>query len=219
MEYVTVVGVGSLMKEASARTSFPNLVHFRRGRVKGYERIFNIVSVTGIRKGTVNPESSEIAALASRKAEKSEEDMLVSLFEVPSNEMPAFYEREQRYIIEKVPCVDDTGKECEALMCLQNTDEQYFAENCKGDKDLFHERVGQYFTGRIWRYPGDPIVFPIPAYLALCREGAAELGEDCHVNFLRTTFLLDGRSLQQYLKDRPDVDKATRPITESPTSA
>ena len=45
-------------------------------------------------------------------------------------------------------------------------------------------------------------VLPNPEYLRICLEGAREWGEDFYEDFLRTTFLCDGRTLEEFVEDR-----------------
>lgn len=50
--------------------------------------------------------------------------------------------------------------------------------------------------------PSDRDLLPHPAYLDVCREGAASYGEAFRDDFDRTTRLADGRMLSEYLQSR-----------------
>ena len=47
---VTVAGYASLMDEASARATTPSLTNWRLATVRGYGRVFDLVSIVNIRK-------------------------------------------------------------------------------------------------------------------------------------------------------------------------
>ena len=209
----TLVGIGSLLSKESAERSF-EVSNFRKGRLDGWRRIFNLVGVTSIRAGRANLETGEIAALAASKNEKS--SILVSLFDVSEDSMVNYYIREQRYLHKKVLVKEDDGNHIEAIICCESTDEQYFDISCKGDQEVFDDIVGNHWNGPIWyNFPNGPppdlnppTVYPIRPYVRLCLSGAEYLDiMDC---FLDNTFLFDGRTLRQYLLDNPEIAEETK---------
>eukprot|EP01060_Flectonema_neradi_P038729 TRINITY_DN8230_c0_g1_i1.p2 TRINITY_DN8230_c0_g1~~TRINITY_DN8230_c0_g1_i1.p2 ORF type:complete len:250 (+),score=47.90 TRINITY_DN8230_c0_g1_i1:52-801(+) len=209
-----IVGIGSLLSKASAERSFP-VYNFRKARLHGWKRIFNLVGVHSIRTGRANLETLEVAALAA--AEDSNSSILVSLFEVPVDEMSQYYIREQRYVHRKVIVTEEDGSQTEAMICEQNTESQYLEVNCNGDKTIYNNIVGDVWKAPIWyNFPDGvppnldpPAVFPIRQYLRLCLSGAESLNiMDC---FLDNTFVYDGRTLRKYLSDNPDIAEETAP--------
>ena len=222
----TLIGVGSLMSEASARSSFA-LTDFRGGEVAGWERVFNLVSMTNIKRGATNFDTCEMSSLAARPIPAaraaSAQRMRVSLFEIPDSDLPEFYRRENRYQHKMVPYVDDNGGEGLGLLCVQNTDAGYKSVACKGDAAVYHDIVGQHWGGRLWYNWADDEgavapadlkparIFPVRYYLKLCRGGAASMSREAHENFMDTTFVYDGRSLREYCGDEAEVEAETKP--------
>ncbi len=68
----TVVGFGSLLSEASARTTFPNLNNFRVVRVKGYRRVFAHSPSVFVERGLASPGSMSQASLSAEPVFKTE---------------------------------------------------------------------------------------------------------------------------------------------------
>ena len=238
-EHITIIGYGSLLSERSARRTFPTLSHFRIGRLRGFKRIFNLVSVSLLRFHKVDPSSLELASVAARPLTADETDMLppmiVSAFEVPRSELPGYFEREDRYsycdaVFHPVTSTDtDIGSSqstsgaaaagccsslvnccgavrspscCSGLLCVEFTDEAYRAR-CQSN-DCYMEKVGQYYSGKLWR---DDIL-PARVYASFVLQSVYDLGPECYDNFLDTSFLADGRtSIRQYLQqpERSDL--------------
>lgn len=59
----------SLMDEKSARETTPSLRHFRYGRVDGYCRVFNLVSIVNIQRGAA--QGLHLATATARKMQVS----------------------------------------------------------------------------------------------------------------------------------------------------
>lgn len=198
---VTICGFGSLMSQASAQRTFPSLRNFRTGKVAGFARVFRLVSVSCILHGYSNPARKEYATCAAARREDSH--LLVALFDVDPDELPAFFEREHRLRIVEVdyeeyppdsaPPAARTGR---ALLCTEYSDEEYIAEKCGGSQDEYRRRVGRLYTGRLWRND----ILPARFYLSLCLCAARSLGEEFVDNFLEASFLGDGEtSVRDYL--------------------
>jgi hypothetical protein len=96
-ERVNIFGYGSLMSSSSARDTMPSLTSHRPGVLHGYERVFSLVSLSGIRNGSACMETKEIAALAVRPSSKS--SVRGCLFEIKTEDFPAFQEREHRFVL------------------------------------------------------------------------------------------------------------------------
>ena len=50
---VTIFGYGSLMSYSSVLLTMPSAMNFRRGTLEEYSRNFNLVSISGIKSGTL----------------------------------------------------------------------------------------------------------------------------------------------------------------------
>ena len=82
--YLTVAGYASLMDEASARQTTPSLRHFRYGRIRGYARVFNLVSIINIRRGLA---AGRHLATATARPE-AQSGLFVCLYEIPVTQLP-----------------------------------------------------------------------------------------------------------------------------------
>mmetsp|Transcript_43676 Transcript_43676/g.116736 ORF Transcript_43676/g.116736 Transcript_43676/m.116736 type:complete len:191 (+) Transcript_43676:150-722(+) len=173
--------------------TMPSLHNFRKGTVKNYCRVFNLVSIINLRKGfAVEP------YLATCTAERRVgSNLQVVAFEVPVSEYEAFAKREARLRHETVEFEDEHGSVKPAVMCTSYSDVEYFEERCGGDKDMYFSEVGQYYSGKLYRTD----IFPVPRYLALVLRAHESLGADYADNFLDSSFLADGAtSLRAYLQ-------------------
>ena len=77
---MTVAGFGSLLSERSARSTFPDLMGFRPGRVHGWRRVFAHTADIFFTRGIAKPETGEISSLSCEPCDG--EEIVVSLFEV-----------------------------------------------------------------------------------------------------------------------------------------
>eukprot|EP01063_Lacrimia_lanifica_P031914 TRINITY_DN5367_c0_g2_i2.p2 TRINITY_DN5367_c0_g2~~TRINITY_DN5367_c0_g2_i2.p2 ORF type:complete len:234 (+),score=56.70 TRINITY_DN5367_c0_g2_i2:821-1522(+) len=219
MERHTLIGIGSLMSIDSARSSF-DVANFRRAKVCGWERVFNLVSIASLKNGKANPGTHELAAVAARRAADPDAEMTVSVFDITSEDLATYYARENRYRHVEVAYEDDDGVGGQGLLCEENTDAAYKAVACKGDPAVYHDVVGRHWGGRLWyrwdAEPGGPpphglsppTIYPVRPYLALCRAGAASIG--AHESFMQSR-LADGRTVGEYLAAYPDREAETRP--------
>jgi len=190
---ISVVGYGSLLSEASARETVPDLVNFRLVEVPGYRRIFNKVGIVFFRDYDVPEQSLEIASCSTEEAPESA--MICSQFEVTEEAFQALYEREHRFRWIEVETIDMRGKAGLGRMCSGWNDRDYRLNKCVTDSE-YQRRVGQFYRGAIWR---DDIL-PFSPYLVFCLQSADMAGAEVLGNFMDTTFLADGlTSIRQYL--------------------
>mmetsp|Transcript_22899 Transcript_22899/g.32046 ORF Transcript_22899/g.32046 Transcript_22899/m.32046 type:complete len:236 (-) Transcript_22899:307-1014(-) len=213
-EWVAIIGYGSLLSKKSAKMTMPSLRHFCPVLVPGYRRCFNLVSITQIKLGYSNSKTKEMAAVVAQPVDKRDDDaicspMLASYFEIPKYELDGYYRREARYQFEvaKVLPWNDScklkGGSCkdEAIICIEykkGNHDLYVKDMFKGDKKKYHEAVGQYYDGKLWRKD----ILPVEKYLQLCMKGAREIAGEAGVkNFLETSYLACGKvSLKKYLE-------------------
>lgn len=196
---ISVVGYGSLLCEQSARETMPNLQNHRLVQVPGYKRIFNKVGTVFFSRYGVANDSLEVAACATDVAPES--IICCAQFEVSEADFLELYEREHRYRWVEVQTIDKDGITSTARMCTHWNDLDYRLNRCITDSEYQH-RVGQFYSGTIWR---DDIL-PFPRYLAFCLQAAERAGADVLANFMDTSFLADGiTSIRQYLASHPTL--------------
>ncbi len=196
---IQIVGYGSLLLEESARKSVPNLTGFRLVRVPNYIRIFNKVGIVFHTRRQIDPADVRRASCASRWREGAE--IICSTFECPADEWPELFEREHRFRWIEVEFVEADGSIGKGQMCTEWSDAGYRATRIKDDQDYF-ERVGQHYSGKLWR---DDIL-PFPEYLQLCLDAAGSHGPELIDHFLQSSFLADGvTTVEHYLKTHPNA--------------
>ncbi|MGH1462063.1 MAG: gamma-glutamylcyclotransferase [Neptuniibacter sp.] len=182
---ISVVGYGSLLSEQSARETVPGLQNFRIVSVSGYRRVFNKVGIVFLSRHAVAPDSLEIASCSTQTDPEGE--ILCSQFECTAADFAFLIEREHRFQWVEVETLDLAGQRMTGQMCTTSTDHYYRNHKCQSDRE-YHERVGQFYSGQIWR---DDIL-PFPRYLAFCLQAAQGQGEEVLNNFLDSSFLADG---------------------------
>ncbi|URD88859.1 hypothetical protein MUK42_27310 [Musa troglodytarum] len=194
--YLSVVGFGSLLSERSARSTFPDLKNFRVAVLRGFRRVFAHVAPIFFERGIANEETGEVSSLSVEPCEG--EFLVVTVFEIKREEVPAFIERENEFrFLAVVPeGLDGIPFTSPAVACARYSDEEYFQIRCKGNKDIFFQHYGRYNIQKIWR---DDIL-PCRIYLRHCVLAAKNLGEAAYENFLDHTFISDRKtSIRRYL--------------------
>ncbi|KAJ8465670.1 hypothetical protein OPV22_028222 [Ensete ventricosum] len=194
--YLSVVGFGSLLSERSARSTFPHLNNFRVAVLRGFRRVFAHVAPIFFERGIANEETGEVSSLSVEPCEG--EFLIVTVFEIKREEVPAFIERENEFRFLAVVPEDLDGIPFirPAVVCARYSDEEYFQIRCKGNKDIFFQHYGRYNIQKIWR---DDIL-PCRIYLRHCVLAAKNLGEAAYENFLDHTFISDRKtSIRLYL--------------------
>uniref|UniRef100_J3M6A0 Uncharacterized protein n=1 Tax=Oryza brachyantha TaxID=4533 RepID=J3M6A0_ORYBR len=124
--------------------------------------------------------------------------IIVTVFEIKEEEVPAFIEREHEFrFLAVVPeGLDGVPYANPAVVCARYSDEEYFQVRCKGSKEIYDQRYGRYNIDRIWR---DDIL-PCRVYLRHCVLAAKNLGEPAYSNFLDHTYLGDRKTtIREYL--------------------
>jgi len=193
---VSIVGYGSLLSETSARETIPGLSNFRLVEVPGYKRIFNKVGVIFISRHKADPLSLHLASCSTQPSPQN--TIICSQFECTEAEYVALFEREHRFNWVEVATLQGEERS-QALMCTGSTDEYYRLQKCASEQE-YQERVGQYYSGKLWR---DDIL-PFPRYLSFCLKAAASQGEEVLNNFLDHSYLADGvTTIRTYLERDP----------------
>lgn len=201
---VIIFGYGSLMDERSAASTMPTAVNFRRGTLTGYQRVFGLVSISGIKTKRANVETNEIAALSVVPVEGSSVHGV--LFEIPTHELGAYLEREHRYKTIEVDilewnglddCNTNTSRNVKAWTVVSQTDDDYRTK-C-GSVEEYHTRAGQYYSGSLWTRDD---IFPMPKYLVSVLLAAYTLGKSGYLtHLLDDTLCANGSTVRLHCLD------------------
>ena len=200
---VTIFGYGSLMDIDSATSTLPSLCNFRRGKLTGYIRYYNLVSVNAIVKGWADLDTKEMAGLSIRPVteKKSNNSIILGcLFEINESDMAAYLEREHRYKAVLVECEDNLGEMKTAWTVVEQSDDAY--KYTMSDEEYYH-RVAKYYEGSLW---GRKDIFPLRRYMNKVILAAHRLGGDTYVNnMLDYTYIANEiQTLREYLEVYPD---------------
>lgn len=197
---ISVLGYGSLLSERSARETVPGLEGFRLVRVPGYCRIFNKVGIVFFSRHGAEEGQAHVASCSTQPREGVE--IICSQFECDEEAFRALYEREHRFRWAEVKAQQPDGGECVGRICTRYSDIEYRLNKCVTPQE-YHERVGQYYSGSIWRDD----IYPFPRYLAFCLQAADSQGPQVLDNFLDSSFLADGvTTIRTYLNTTNDLD-------------
>jgi hypothetical protein len=163
-----------------------------------------------VQKGIGILSTGEVATLSiERVSDPSAPLLFVTVFEIPLEEVPLFYKREDEYEIETTKYYDVHGNEQgEGLVCMPSTDEK-----CRkrwGDA-MFASRYESVGLFSVWSW--DPLkIFPAPVYLRHCVLAAKSNGAEVGDNFLDSTFLGDRvTTIRSYLEKRSYVMSSVPP--------
>ena len=189
-----IIGFGSLLSEASARSSFPNLSNFRLARLQGFQRVMQHPASIFFQRGIASLETREMASLSVEACEEggdnessssSSSSFLVAAFNIPADELPEFFAREEEFFIGTAPIHELDGSVRErGLVCLASTDDEYIA---KHGEAAFRDRYIRYGLNTIWSWQGP--ILPCRVYLRHCVLAAQRAGQDVKDDFIDTTLL------------------------------
>ena len=198
VQLCSVFGYGSLMECFSAQKTMPSASNFRCGKLDDYIRMYNLVSISGIRSGNANLTTNEIAALSIKPNNNS--FVLGVLFDLPLNQLDGYLEREHRYKPIQTTVWDfELETNVVAWTVVAQTDEEYLSNRCSNNSDEYFKRVKQYYEGLLW---GRTDILPMPIYCFTCLKAAYVLGGLQYLdNMLDNTLLSDNTtSLRSYLR-------------------
>eukprot|EP00757_Euglenozoa_sp_SAG-D1_P007161 gene7161-2675_t len=221
-EWVGIVGLGTLMSEASARRTAPSSRGFTPCTVPGFIRAFQHVSHHMLRRGPPFAlyETREFAGLSCEPKEGA--SFTGCYFEVPLCEYPAIVDREDMYELVPVRVECQDGVPRLGMICARTTDEQVRAN--MGDQ-VFERKYGRFFNGHpihgptvIW---GDISVLPSRVYLRHCiLTLRSQAGEEAAEAFQLSTFLADHcTTVFEYLKNHPTIMETAPPADHPDASA
>lgn len=203
---VTIFGYGSLMDISSAVKTVPSARNLREARLDGYTRMYNLVSIGGIKSGNANQDTKEMAALAISKRPGAY--VLGCLFEIDAAELDGYLLREHRYKVCEVEVFDyQNEKLVHATTVISQSDEEYYAKLPRESPE-YEDMVGRWYSGTLW---GRSDILPMKSYMINCVIAAYHLGDKQWLdNMLDGTFLADNttslRSYMLLLQQRGDLD-------------
>jgi len=209
---ITILGLGSILSERSARVTFPGLTNFRIGRVRGYRRIFAHTPAIFVERGIADTGTLEMSSLSAEECDDA--SFACTVFEVVDEGlgMDAFREREEEFELRMVPYEGHDGTPAGVgLLCVASTDVAYVTA-------WGAERFQRLYTDRgmrtIWSWPRDSGLRPCGTYLRHCVLAAQKLGGEAKASFLDQTYLVDRKTtIRQYLAGAGDGVMATLPPT------
>ncbi|KAL3666116.1 hypothetical protein V7S43_008907 [Phytophthora oleae] len=200
---VAIIGFGSLLSEASARSTFgADVRNFRLATVLDYRRVFAHPASIFFQRGIANLETKEIASLSTEPAPGCK--FLVSVFDIPSELLPDFYEREEEFKIISAKFQELDGSiGAEALMCTRWSDEKYIV---KRGQETFDTKYKTYGLGTIWGWDAKSGILPCRVYLRHCLLAVKKLGQSVYDDFVSTTYLGDRTTtIKEYVKANPSI--------------
>ena len=218
---VPIIGIGSLLSEKSSRLTFPNLTNFRLARMTGYRRIFCHPAAVFHKRGIQKVETKELSSLSAEKLCKRDfdvdpdlvnEEIIVTTFEIPQSEVPAFIKREEEFnfdiaIVQEVVSDENIPELTTGLLCTRSTDAEYIK---KLGQKRFDEDCNAVGLSSIWDSPGE--IYPCRLYLRHCLLAAKKLSPDVYENFLDTTYLYDRKTkLRKYVEEKYELIMNEKP--------
>eukprot|EP00386_Alphamonas_edax_P012298 GDKI01038485.1.p1 GENE.GDKI01038485.1~~GDKI01038485.1.p1 ORF type:complete len:273 (-),score=51.20 GDKI01038485.1:29-847(-) len=204
----TIIGIGSLLSEKSARHTFPLLQRFRLGRLRGYRRVFGHPADIFFERGIANMFTLEISSLAAEPLTAEEmthethrNGFIVSIFEVSNDTLEAFHLREEEFRIVRAEVEEEEGGMVEGLLCARGSDEEYVQ---KWGIERLRTKWGKHGLTTIWNWQGP--IYPCPVYCRHCVLAAKGHGDRVCADFLDNTYLWDRKTtLAEYLSTRPHI--------------
>ena len=185
----------------------------RVAAIRGYERIFSLVSISQIKAGNSNVEKNQVAALAVRPSKDETALCIGVLFDINEEDMAALKRREHRYNITEVVAFgsDDTLTE-RCLVFTASTDEQYRAKCNREGPEVFQTIVGSYYDGTLW---GRKDIFPVMKYLHFCCDAASQLEyrgdpDICKINFLESLLADEITTIGTYMEQLEEEEAAKK---------
>jgi len=208
-EFITILGLGSLLSERSSRVTFPDLNNFRLGRVMNYRRVFGHPASVFFQNGIANQETLEMSSL-SAEYEEGFPGFICSIYEIPNNDMMkngipsmTYLEREEEFDIVSVPYIDSGETKEGGILCTKSTDETFLT---RWGKERFKKNYEEYGLTTIWGWERNSGLRPCAPYLRHCTLAAESMGQECYDSFLDETFLVDRKTtIRSYLKANPQV--------------
>lgn len=199
----TILGYGSLLSEASARVTFPDLSNFRLVRLRGMRRVFSSPHLFLVSEDLVGTKASlRLASLSCELCDDMSVGLVAAAFDVnlDDEQREAFVKREPEYNITTAPYYDIQGDKDDPIgtgvVCLA----------CENDDDLpssldeSRNLLPALGNRAVWMWDKDSGLLPADMYLRHCLLAVKKAGEQAEQSFLDETYLVDRKTtLRKYL--------------------
>ena len=216
----TLAGIGSLVSERSARSSFA-FSNFRIGEIRGWRRAFNQNNWVNVQCGWGDMAAQNTAALAMVRAD---DDFVshVALLDVADEDLYGFYERETGYHIRSTPFYERSNdgsvlKMGDALLCTACDDDAEADALWAPGGPMEQQCTGSEYAREWMRSSLRPLwpskearLLPAPGYLRLC--AAAHMRAGLLDHFLDSTVLNDQTTT---LREHCSKDATARHVLET----
>ena len=162
---VTCLGFGSLMSLSSAESTFPRLTNFRLASIRGYRRLFGHIATIFIERGIANCATREMSSL-SVEPSCADDELLVTAFDIPSSDLPAFFKREPEFKWTLLPYKDLSLSDLDpqshsnstaavppvGLICCAFTESEYRStgRSTSAIGSVFESECIKYGIDRVW---------------------------------------------------------------------
>ena len=238
---LTIIGFGSLMSAASARSTFAKMHNFRIVRLRGFRRIFRHPAAVFFERGIADLEQKTMSSLCAERVDERGDDKSAGggggdesgvgftavAFDVkPADvDLHAFYLREEEFSLEFVPFSElpttKSGANCDAnvnscvsatgLMCLASSDEAF---KQKWGEEVFDRKYRAHGLDTIWGWGENSGILPCSVYLRHCvlAVNKPEFPATLRDSFLDETWLADRKTtVRMYLNAHPEVMECEPP--------
>ena len=186
---ITIFGYGSLLSEASCLRTCGSARNHRVAVIKGWERIFSLVSLSQLRNGNSNVDKHQIAAVAVRKSKDPTAQCVGVLFDIDEEDFEGIRQREHRYNIESVGAFDGAD-DTNSIDCIvfAESDDATYQSKCFQEGPHVHAQKfqGSNYTGPLW---GRTDILPTTKYLLYCVNAASKLAFRGDSTMVRLNFL------------------------------
>ena len=157
--------------------------------IKGWERIFSLVSLSQLRNGNSNVDKHQIAAVAVRKSKDPTAQCVGVLSDIDEEDFEGIRQREHRYNIESVGAFDGAG-DTNSIDCIvfAESDDATYQSKCFQEGPHVHAQKfhGSNYTGPLW---GRTDILPTTKYLLYCVNAASKLAFRGDSKIVRLNFL------------------------------
>ena len=208
---ITILGFGSLLSEASARASFPELHNFREVRVRGYRRTFQHPAFVFFERGIADPATKRFSSLSAHQDEGGLDSSFVAIaFEIEPFSKTEWLRREEEFAFHVCEYEDPSGAVGAGIMCCSAPDDEVYISRWGSGK--YREKLSQYGLPGIWGLDKNRDIKPCSVYLRHCVLAAQRRSPECYASFLDQTFLADmTTTIRSYLEDNPWVMETIPP--------
>ncbi|CAM9184644.1 unnamed protein product, partial [Ectocarpus fasciculatus] len=208
---ITILGFGSLLSEASARGSFPELRNFREVTVRGYRRTFQHPAFVFFERGIADPSTKRFSSLSAHHDETALGSSFIAVaFEIEPFSKAEWLRREEEFTFHVCEYEGQSGAGGVGIMCCSAPSDQVYVNRWGSEK--YKEKLVQYDLPGIWGLDMNKDIKPCSVYLRHCVLAAQRRSAECYASFLDQTFLADmTTTIRVYLEENPWVMETMPP--------